>query len=200
MEKEKMLKQEWFDNSDPWMAEQRFFAGNIAIRYNQTAEEDLETRRRLLQSLLGHLGEHSFIATGVRFDYGCNVYIGDDVFVNFNAVFLDCGEIRIGDRVLIGPNCSFLTPVHPMLAEERRYQIAEDGHKYFLLLAKPIVLEDDVWLGGNVTVMPGVTIGRNAIIGAGSVVTGDIPANSVAMGNPCKVVRAVTPEDTLYKT
>ncbi|MBQ3379638.1 MAG: sugar O-acetyltransferase [Clostridia bacterium] len=198
-EKEKMISQKWFDNSDPWMVKQRQLAADTAIDYDRTREEDAETKNRLLKGLLGHIGENCSIAVGVKFDYGCNTYIGDDVVVNFNVVFLDCAEIHIGDRVLIGPNCSLLTPMHPLLPKERCHRKAEDGHKYLMILAKPIVLEDDVWLGGNVTIMPGVTVGRGSIIGAGSVVTKDIPPNSIAAGNPCRIIRKITPEDTMYK-
>ncbi|MBR2742110.1 MAG: sugar O-acetyltransferase [Clostridia bacterium] len=198
-EKEKMISKQWFDNSDPWLARQRAIADSTTIKYNNTPAEDTDTRNSLLSGLLGHIGRNCSIASGVKFDYGCNTYIGDDVVVNFNVVFLDCGEIHIGDRVLIGPGCSLLTPIHPTLPEERCFRTAADGHKYLMLLAKPVTLEDDVWLGGNVTVMPGVTVGRGSIIGAGSVVTKDVPPDCIAAGNPCRVIRKITPEDTMYR-
>ena len=110
---------------------------------------------------------------------------------------MDCAEIRLGDNVFVGPNTSFLTPIHPLLARERNIRIAPDGHTYLLETCRPIMVESNVWLGGSVTVMPGVTIGHDTVIGAGSVVTKDIPSGVVAVGNPCRVLRKITEEDSL---
>ena len=198
---EKMLSQRWFDNMDPRVEGQRRLAAEVTARSNATPEDDLAVRRGLLEGLLGHIGENSFIAPGVRFDYGCTTCIGDDVYVNFDVVFLDGGGISVGDRCLIGPRCSLLTPVHPLLPEERACRKRGDGSSYQLELARPVVLEDDVWLGGGATVLPGVTIGHGSVIGAGSVVTRDVPAGVVAVGNPCRVVREITDEERhLYRT
>lgn len=193
-EKEKMLKGEWFQDNEPWMVKQRALAGNTSTIYNQIMVEEKEKRDKLLKELLGSFGKNSFIANGVQFDYGCNIYIGDDVYINFNVVFLDGNEIHIGNRCLIGPGVLFATPSHPLVAQERSKHFNEYG-AYFPENVEKIVLEEDVWIGGNATIMPGVTIGRGAVIGGGSVVTRDIPANSLAAGNPCKVIRQITDKD-----
>lgn len=191
---EKMIGGQWYDTSDPELVAQRNKARNVSEAYNRTKEEQLSLRRELLQDLLGALGEHTEIYPTVKFDYGCNTYIGSCTYINFNAVFLDCAQIHIGSNVFIGPNCAFLTPVHPMLARERNMRIAPDGHTYLIESCKPITVEDNCWFGGNVTVMPGVTIGHDTVIGAGSVVTRDIPPGVVAVGNPCRVIREITEE------
>lgn len=123
-----------------------------------------------------------------KLDYGCNTYIGARCYINFNAVFLDCAEIRLGNDVFAGPNVSFLTPVHPLLAKERNVRMAPDGHHYMIETCRPITVEDNVWLGGDVTILPGVTIGHDSVIGAGSVVTKSILPGVVAAGNPCKII------------
>lgn len=194
---EKMIHGEWYDTSDPELVSQRNKARNVSERYNQTKEEQVTERKALLQELLGAYGEGCEIYPTVKFDYGCNTYIGAHTYINFNAVFLDCAQIHIGSNVLIGPNCSFLTPVHPMLARERNMRIAKDGHTYMIESRKPIVIGDNCWFGGNVTVMPGVTVGHDTVIGAGSVITKDIPSGVVAVGNPCRVLREITEEDAI---
>lgn len=183
---EHMYSGDWFDASEPWMVEQRKKAAEAAIRYNAATDEAI--RLELLKELMGRIGSNTFIASGVQFDYGCNTYIGSDCCVNFNVVFLDSGEIRIGDRVLIGPNCSLLTPIHPTEAEARAFHTASDGHKYLIIRALPIIIEDDVWIGGNVTVLPGVKIGAGAIVGAGSVVTKDVEPGATVVGNPAHLI------------
>ncbi len=194
-EKEKMLHGEWYDTSDPWLASQRKTARDVSEQYNRTSENEIEMRRSLLKGLLGSIGEDTEIYPAVKFDYGCNTYIGARCYINFNAVFLDCAKIRIGNDVFVGPNVSFLTPVHPLLAKERNVRIAPDGHRYMIEACRPITVEDNVWLGGDVTILPGVTIGHDSVSGAGSVVTKSIPPGVVAAGNPCKIIRKITEND-----
>lgn len=197
-EREKMISGKLYKTSDPELVRLRNFARNASIKYNQTTEDQKEERQKILKELLGHIGEGSEIYPYVQFDYGCNTYIGDNCFINFNCVFLDCAEIRIGNNVFIGPNVSLLTPIHPLLAKERNIRIDEDGTRYMIESAAPITIEDNVWLGGGVTITPGVTIGHDSVIGAGSVVTKDIPPGVVAVGVPCRVIRQITEEDSVF--
>lgn len=152
-----------------------------ALRPSQKAE-----RRELLEGLLGSLGEHSWIQSPFWCDYGLNIHIGDACFFNHGVTVLDCAEVTFGDRVFVAPGCVFATAAHPIHPTERAAWL-----EYF----EPIVVEDDVWIGANVTVLPGVTIGRGSTIGAGSVVTRDVPPGVVAVGNPCRVLREVTEAD-----
>ena len=121
-----------YDTSDPELVSLRNIAWDSSEAFNRTLESQTEERRRILGGLLGSLGEGTEIYPTVKFDYGCNTYIGKYCYVNFNAIFLDCAEIRLGDNVFVGPNTSFLTPIHPLLARERNIRIAPDGHTYML--------------------------------------------------------------------
>ncbi len=194
-EKEKMLRGDLYDTSDPELVRLRHIARDTARKYNATNEDDTALRRNLLEKILGKLGEGTEINPDIKLDYGCNTYIGDWCYINFNSVFLDCAKICLGNNVFVGPSVSFLTPIHPMTAAERNIRFAEDGHPYMLESAKPIEVQDNVWICANVVVLPGVTIGHDAVIGAGSVVTKDIPPNVFAAGNPCRVVRPITSQD-----
>jgi maltose O-acetyltransferase len=149
---------------------------------NATLVEDVDGRRPLLLELLGSLGEASTVLPPVQCDYGFNVHLGDRVFVNFGAVFVDTREIAIGDEVLVGPGVQFLAGDHPLDAGLRRAGW-ESG--------RPISIGAGAWLGGGVIVLPGVTIGENAVIGAGSVVSRDVPAGVVAVGTPARALRAI---------
>lgn len=196
-EREKMLAGLWYDPSDPELCRQRNHARDRAEEFNRTTESEKEKRQKILKALLGSMGQYSEIYPYVKFDYGCNTYLGDRCYINFNATFLDCGEIRLGSDVFFGPNVSFLTPIHPLRAEERNVRFAPDGHPYTLEACKPILVEDRVWIGGNVVILPGVTIGHDSVIGAGSVVTKNIPAGVIAVGNPCRVLRKVEESDRI---
>ena len=196
-EKEKMLSGELYKTSDEELVRQRDLARNASAQYNHTTEEEKERRQEILKELLGSLGEGVEIFPVVQFDYGCNTYIGDNCYINFNCTFLDCAEIRIGNNVFIGPNVSLLTPIHPLLAKERNVRIDENGQRYMIEFCKPITIEDNVWFGGGVTVTPGVRIGHDSVIGAGSVVTRDIPPGVIAAGVPCKVIREITEQDSV---
>ena len=155
----------------------------------------MEIRKSLLKEVLGKIGEGTEINPDIKLDYGCNIYIGDRCYINFNSVFLDCAEICLGNDVFVGPGVSFVTPIHPMISSERNARLKSDGSYYMLEYAQPINIGDNVWICSNVTILPGVSIGSNTVIGAGSVVTKDIPSNVLAVGNPCRVIRNITEQD-----
>lgn len=159
---------------------------DLVFDYNQTRPGDEERRRTLLEAILGSVGARTILLAPFHAAFGSNVHIGDDFFGNVNLTFVDDVEIRIGDGVMIAPSVTLTTtghPVHPALRED------------FRRFSEPIVIEDKVWIGSNVVVLPGVRIGYGAVIGAGSVVTHDIPAMTVAVGVPCRVVRPITDDD-----
>lgn len=183
-ELERMLSGKLYNAMDETLSAARDRAKKLTWRYNQMDPTDSPGRTALLGELLGHLGENS--QPGFRCDYGAHITVGCQVFINYDCVFLDVAPISIGDRVLIGPRTGLYTAGHPIAPEVRN-----TGLEYGL----PITLEDSVWLGGSVTVCPGVTIGRNSIIAAGSVVTKDIPPNVIAAGTPCRVLRPITDDD-----
>lgn len=196
-EKEKMLAGKIYDPSDTALAEQRANAHKLSKDFNDTYEDETEKRRAIIEKLLPNTGKGTYIQGPVQFDYGIYTSFGENCYVNFNFTVLDCCPVTIGNNVFFGPNCTLATPVHPMLAGERRMRVKDDGTVYDLEYARPIVIGDDCWLASNVTVCGGVTIGAGAVIGAGSVVTRDIPAGSFAGGNPCRVIREITQADSI---
>ena len=143
----------------------------------------------LFRAFLGSFGDESMIIPPFYCDYGINIRIGNNSYFNMNCTFLDVCEIKIGDNVFVGPNTSFFTACHP-IHKDYRYKGLEYG--------KPIVVKDNVWIGGNVVILPGVTIGEGAVIGAGSVVTKDVEEDTIVAGNPAKVIRRITEEDRTY--
>ncbi|MDR0918724.1 MAG: GNAT family N-acetyltransferase [Oscillospiraceae bacterium] len=180
-EKEKMLNGELY-RVDEELTKERNQAQQLTFEYNQTSPLETDKRRKILEELLGSIGENVTIEAGFRYDYGKNISIGNNVFINFNLVALDCNKITIGDDVMIAPNVGIYTATHTVSPEIR---------KQALEYAEPITICNGVWIGGGVSILPGVTIGENSVIGAGSVVTKDIPPNVVACGNPCKVVKEI---------
>lgn len=196
-EREKMVGCLLYTPTDEELERLSTFARQSSAKFNNTDDTEKEKRQQILKDLLGSIGTNVQMSPYISFDYGCNTYIGNDCIFNFNCTILDCAEVRFGNNVLVGPNSAFLTPVHPYLSRERNYKTDENGKKYILLYSKPINIEDNVWLGGGVTVNPGVTIGHDTIIGSGSVVTKDIPSGVIAAGNPCRVIREITEEDTV---
>ncbi|MBP3463365.1 MAG: sugar O-acetyltransferase [Clostridia bacterium] len=182
-EKEKMLKGELYDaNYDANLIKERNIAKDKCYEYNNIKPSCLEKRRELLKSILGETKEKFLIEQPFMCDYGYNIKIGQNFYSNHNLIILDANVVEFGDNVFIAPNCGFYTAGHP-LDYERRNQ----GLEY----AKKIKVGNNVWIGGNVIVLPGVTIGDNVVIGAGSVVNKDIPSNVVAVGNPCKVIKNI---------
>ena len=179
-EREKMLRGDLYVATDPELVDARIRARRLFARFNASDPGDIAARTALLQELLGAAGADSWIEPPFYCDYGTQVRLGDGVFVNFGAIFLDPAAITIGDRAQLGPAVQLLTADHPRDAAERAA-----GPE----LARPITVGARAWLGGGVIVGPGVSIGADSIIGAGSVVVRDIPAGVVAVGNPCRVIR-----------
>lgn len=178
-EKEKMVAGEFYDATDPELVRDRQWARDVCGRLNQVAASDTEQSRRLATELFGRGGETVWLQPPFYCDYGRNIFLGQRVFFNFNCVVLDVCPVQIGDFTQIGPAVQILTASHPMNAEKRR------GKEY----GKPIEIGADVWIGGGAIICPGVRIGEKSVIGAGSVVTKNIPAGVFAAGNPCRIIR-----------
>ncbi len=182
--RERMLAGDMYIGGDPENAAVAAKAVALAAAYHQAEIEADPNAREILAELLGALGEDSYVKPPLYVDYGENILIGDRVFINYNLMALDVVTITIGDDCQIGPNVQLLTPTHPIDPDARRAKLEA---------AEPIVIGKNVWLGGGVIVCPGVTIGDNSVVGAGAVVTRDIPANVVAVGNPARVLREIGP-------
>lgn len=185
-EKDKMLSGELYKSFDAELLAERQRAKEIVFCYNSLQPSMIEERNELLKSLFGSVKGNFFIEPPFRCDYGCNIEIGENFYANYNLVILDCAKVTIGDNVLIGPNVGIYTAGHPL-----HFELRNEEWEF----ACPITIEDNVWIGGNVVLNPGVTVGRNSVVGSGSVVTKDIPANVVAAGNPCRVIREITDAD-----
>lgn len=196
-EKEKMLTGKIYDASDKELAALQAKAHRLSKDYNDTYENEQKKRTEILNELLPKMGGGTYLQGPIQFDYGAFTTFGKNCYANFNLTVLDCCPVKIGNSVLFGPNCTIATPVHPMLAEERRVREKEDKSLYVLEYARPVTIGDDCWLASNVTVCGGVTIGKGSVIGAGSVVTKDIPENVFAAGNPCRVIRKITKKDSI---
>lgn len=174
-------------------------AHNLNMDYNVLYEDQTEERERILKELLGGMGEGTFIQGPITFHYGSHTVIGKKCFINFNFTVQDDARVTIGDHCNFGPNVTIVTPCHPMLPDERRMILCADGIERHLCYAKPVTIGNDCWFGANVVICPGVHIGSNCVIGAGSVVTRDVPDNSFAAGNPCRVIREITEHDSVYE-
>ncbi len=181
-EREKMLQGEPYDPLDPELVAARARARDLCQDLNATREADHEERRRILKALFATGGDSVWMQPPFFCDYGSNIELGERVFFNFDCVVLDVCTVRIGSFTLFGPAVQIYTPMHPMNAELRRKE--EYG--------KPVEIGSDVWVGGGALILPGVTIGARAVIGAGSVVARDVPEGVFAAGNPCRVIRAIT--------
>lgn len=183
--KQKMMAGELYRGGDPELSAEQVAAQTKLEAFNASPAADPAARRRMLTALFAEYGEGCYVRPPFHCDYGYNIRMGRGTFVNFGAVFLDCNEIRIGEDVQIAPGVHIYTATHPLDPVPRRAGW-ESAH--------PVVIEDNVWLGGGVIVCPGVTIGENTVVGAGSVVTRSLPANVFAAGNPCRVIRALSAE------
>ena len=157
--------------------------------YNSTVFEDVEKRNELMHKMLGSCGDDVTIQTPFKVVYGKNLHIGNHVFINYNSSLLDGGEIRIGDRVLIGPDTKIYAGNHSLKSEERI--TIEDGKMRLISIPQPVTIGNDVWIGGNVTIVPGVTVGDGAVIAAGSVVVKNVPEKVLVAGNPAKVIKNI---------
>ncbi len=174
---------------DSELLQAHYNSKRITRLLNSTLETERDRRKELVHELFASAGEGSYIEPPFYCDYGCNTKVGKSFYCNYDCVFLDCGAITIGDHVMLGPKVALYAVNHPIDPAVR------DLHQDFPL---PITIGNHVWIGGSTVVCPGVTIGDNTVIGAGSVVTKDIPANVVAAGNPCRVIRPITQADTDY--
>ncbi len=196
-EEEKAFAGLLFDPGDPELVAMKAKAHRLSQDYNQSYEEDVQLRQELLQELMGFLGENGYLQGPIFFHYGKHTHIGRDFFAGFHFTVQDDGEVFIGDRCSFGPNVTIVTPFHPMLGKERSAIRTGEGEEKYLCYAKPVHVGNDCWFGACVTVCSGVSIGDNCVIGAGSVVTRDIPPNSFAAGVPCRVIRTLTEADSL---
>lgn len=169
-------------NYDPELIAERTACSELCHKLNNTKPSKTAKREKLLRKILGRTGTAFTVVSPFFCDYGYNIEIGENCFINTNCVILDEAKVRFGDNVFVAPNCGFYTAGHPLEVELRN-----KGLEY----AKPITVGDNVWIGANVCVLPGVSIGSNSVIGAGSVVTKDIPSGVLAAGNPCKVLRPI---------
>ena len=177
-EKEKMLNEEYYDASGEELTKEREYAKDLCYDYNHTRPSEKEKLKNIIKKLFKSTGQNYRINPPFFCDYGYNISIGENFYSNYNLIILDVCEVNIGNNVFIGPNVGIYTAGHPVNIELRN-----DGLEY----GKKIKIGNNVWIGGNVCILPGVTIGDNVTIGAGAVVTKDIPSNVTAFGNPCKV-------------
>lgn len=190
-EREKMKNGEWYDaNYDKELLAERLKAEDLCFYFNHTLPSDYEKREKILKELLPNMQKDVSILAPFYTDYGYNCIIGEKTFINHNAYLMDGATITIGKNCFIGPNCGMYTANHPLIAEERNKGLEK---------ALSITIEDDVWIGADVTILSGVKIGKGSVIGAKSVVTKDIPSGVIAIGNPCSVVRPITEADRIIK-
>ena len=193
-EKEKMLCGKFYDTRD---LELRILSNNakdIMRKYNSLPAENMSLRDQIIRMLFEYCGENVRVNQPIYVDYGCNISLGAGSLINMNCTLLDTGKIVIGENVLIAPDVKIYTAVHPILPNERIYT-DETDRKAIRTKTAPVIIGNNVWIGGGVVILPGVTIGDNAVIGAGSVVTKPIPANAVACGNPCTVKKMLNELD-----
>jgi galactoside O-acetyltransferase len=161
----------------------------LCYEINRLHPDDMKKRLKLMKELFGSMGENVWMEPPIRMAYGSNTTIGNNVYINFNLTVVDDYKVTIGNNVMFGPNVTIAVTNHPVHPDLRR-----QGGMYAL----PVVIEDDAWIGSGAIIVPGVTIGKGSVIGAGSVVTKNIPANVIAVGNPCKVLREITEDDRVY--
>lgn len=184
-ELEKQRRGEEFYNRDEEIAKAKIRGRSLSQRINETPIEDVETINRLAEELFGSCGTGLYLKPPIFCDFGYNIHVGNNVLINFECVFLDAAQVTIGDNCFIGPMTGFYTVSHPINPQRRN-----DGYIY----GTPITLCENVWIGGGSTILPGVTIGKNSIVGAGSVVTKDVPDNVIVAGNPAVIIRSIEDE------
>ena len=196
-ELEKMLNGLLYDPMDPELVALKQKCHRLCTEYN-SLEETSPRREEILDELGLKRGKGVFLQRPIYFDYGCFIEIGDNSYANFNLTILDSCLVKIGSNVLMGTGVSIVTPIHPLRYQERNIFFDVDkGYYTDNEYAKAITIEDNCWIASNVTIVGGVTIGEGSVIGAGSVVTRSIPKNSLAFGNPCKVIRKITEKDKM---
>lgn len=183
---DKMQEHQIYDDFDADLFDRRVEAKKLFKEYNRTTDDEAEKRQEIMKKLFKKVGQRVYMEPDFTCEFGKNITLGNDLYINFGCTLLDCGQIVIGNNTLLGPNVSMYSANHSLDAEER---IAG------ALIPEPIIIGNRVWIGGGTTILSGVTIGDDTVIGAGSVVTHDIPAGVVAAGNPCKVIRKITEKD-----
>ena len=192
-ELEKCMAGEWYDCHDKVFLEFKSKTHRLLMKYNSLPYDRKEEKDAVLKEMFGSIGTKVSIGHSFICDYGCNIHIGNNVTVNTGCTFVDCNKITIGNNVLIAPNVQIYTATHPVDLNERLAPVeTDDGVDYIRrTFALPVMIEDGCWIGGGVIILPGITIGKGSVIGAGSVVTKNIPPDSLAAGNPCKVIRKI---------
>ena len=188
-EKEKMLARKLYDPSEPGLHAERQFAKEMLFDYHLLRPGEMNKRNEIIKKLFGKTDGLFWIEPPFRCDYGYNIFIGDNFYANYNCTILDCAKVTIGSNVMLAPNVSLFTAGHPV-----HWELRNTGLEFAL----PITIGDNVWIGGGTIINPGIIVGDNVVIGAGSIVTKDIAPNSIAAGNPCKVLREITDEDKEY--
>ena len=182
IEKEKMIKGEMYFSADEVLVNERNRARRLTRAFNNTTEEELDKRTEILKELLGKTGENIYIEPNFRCDYGYNIRVGENFYANFDCLLLDVCPITIGNNAMLAPGVHIYTATHPLDPTERN-----SGYEY----GKPVNIGDNVWIGGRAVICPGVTIGDNVVVAAGSVVTKDVPDNVVVGGNPAKIIKEI---------
>lgn len=191
-------KTDFLETAGPETLERIARARELRQEYDRSDYRDTEKRTAILRELLGGIGDNVSIDTPFHCNLGKNIFLGSDVIVGINCTFVDDRTITIGSRVLIASDVQICTASHPVLPQERLADgWREKGTTFFRTWAKPVVIKDGVWIGAKTVILPGVTIGENAVIGAGSVVNKDVPANCVAVGNPCRVIRRLEEKERI---
>lgn len=187
-EREKQLASLTYDGTDKELKELQYSAQNLVRELNNVPMENEERRREIQKRLFGRAGKNLRIYPPIHIDFGCNIFTGDNVFINQNCTFLDTNIITIGERVLIGPDVKIYAATHPINADQRYFNFA-NGAAHFVSFSKPVTIGDDVWIGGGSIILPGVTIGNNVVVAAGSVVTKSVKDNVVVGGNPAHIIK-----------
>ncbi|AGX43530.1 sugar O-acetyltransferase [Clostridium saccharobutylicum] len=188
-EKEKMLRGKPYKSFEETLLNERQHAKELLFDFNALRPSEIKKRNDIIKNLFGKTGESFFIEPPFRCDYGYNIEIGENFYSNYNCIILDCAKVTIGNNVFLAPNVGIYTAGHPI-----HYEPRNEEYEY----AFSISIGNNVWIGGNTVINPGVNVGDNCVIGSGSVITKDIPANCIAVGNPCRVIREITDEDKNY--
>lgn len=187
-EREKMVTGQLYNSLSKDLIEDRLYTKEQLKRFNEAGVREIELRKKILEEMFSTTNGEFYIEQPFFCSYGYNIHWGKNAYANYNLTIIDNGKVEVGDNVMIGPSVQLLTACHPLDAEERNALIE---------FTKPIIIGDNVWIGGGAIVLPGVTIGKNCVIGAGSVVTKDIPNDVVAAGNPCRIIREITAKDKI---
>ena len=190
-------KGKMFSPAEPWRVEIKKRTHMLNQKYNALTDYQAEERKEVLREILGELNENVTLQGPVTFHYGRHTKIGRNTFINFNFTCQDDAEVTIGEHCDFGPNVTIVTPMHPLLPDERLKLMCPDGVERRLCYAEPVHIGNNCWICANVTILPGVTIGEGCVIGAGSVVSKSIPPYSLAAGNPCRVIRTLSDADSM---